>query len=365
MNCVYCFNNRRTHEKKKVMTIDTVKKVFSSTIPYYKKIKFIWHGGEPLSMGIDFYKEIINLQKSMNKYGTEITNSIQSNLTLLDEEFASFLVSNNFKIGGSFDGTTNELTRHNTAKILSGRDFILNAGGSVGFICVVQSKNVDYLIEDYCWFKEHKINYTINPYLSDLNYENDELFVPSEHYIKRICSFFDFWQKDKECNINISFFNDYIDYILFGIKKLCCYNSCLGKHVGIHYNGDIYNCNRNFSEDLCYGNIYDCNDIRECFNSPGFEAMLKHAITRRNWCKDNCEIYDFCSGGCNSCSQASGNLSKINPYVCDITQSVYNHIEKRLKEITINDLDNINPYLSDKIRKYYSGSFAGANNSTE
>lgn len=240
MNCVYCFNSRRTTEKQ-VMSEKTLRKIFETTIPYYKEINYIWHGGEPLSMGIQFYKKAISIQKELNIYGRKIKNSIQTNLTLLDDELAKFVVKEEIYIGSSFDGSQNEKTRHNTQKIIRGSELLRKHGGRNGFICVVQNHNIEYLIEDYAWFNSRKINYTINPYLvSPSEMENNPLFVPAEKYIHYINKFFDYWVKDTNCNIRISYFMDFINYILFKSKSLCCYNSCMGKHIGVHYDGKIY-----------------------------------------------------------------------------------------------------------------------------
>ena len=306
MNCVYCFNGRKEYYKNKVMTLETLNKIYSITIPYYEKVNFIWHGGEPLSMGIEFYKKAVLMQKEINKNGAIIENSIQSNLTLFDDELATFFVENNFRVGGSFDGIKNEETRHNTEKILAGRDVMIRNGGRVGFICVVQNKNINCLIDDYEWFNSRGINYTINPYLCAPPYEKDVLFVSAKQYSQKVCELFDYWFADKRCKIHISYFEEFVNYIIFGKKTLCCYNSCLGKHIGIHYNGEIYNCNRDFPLEYSFGNVYDYSDIHECFDSTGFQLLVKHAVERRNYCKEHCEIYEFCAGGCNSSALVGG-----------------------------------------------------------
>lgn len=354
MNCVYCFNSQKTTKAKMSISDVTLRKIFSATIPYYDEVRYIWHGGEPTSMGIDFYRKALEMQKEINKNGTIVENSIQSNLTLLDEEFVKFFLENNINIGGSFDGTQNHMTRHNTEQILKGRELILQCGGKVGFICVVQSKNIDHLIEDYEWFKSKGINYTLNMYLTSPPYDNDELFVPAEKYIKKMCEFFDYWVSDKECNINILFFHEFIDYILFGEKSLCSYNSCLGKHIGIRFDGEIYNCNRDFPKDLCFGNINDYVDIHECFESDGFKKIVDEAYKRRKLCKSDCEIFDFCAGGCNSCSVTSGDISKPNDYFCEIIRNIYKYIDNRLSILqkeNLSDMEHkVNPFHFKKLK---------------
>lgn len=348
MNCVYCFNGRKTCEEKNIMSDSTLEKIFEITIPFYSEVAFIWHGGEPLSLGKAFYEKAIALQRKINKNNIPINNTIQTNLTLLDEEFADFLVKNNFHIGSSYDGITNDKTRHNTAQIMKGHEILKKSGGRNGFICVVQKENIDCLIEDYEWFKSHKINYNLNQYLTS-EAENDELWVPAGEYIQKMCAFFDYWMLDTDCNIKVSYFERFLQYILLKEKELCCYNSCMGKHIGVHYDGRIFGCNRDFPEELCFGNVHEYTDIRQCFESQGFNRLLDKAIKRRNKCKENCELYDFCVGGCNSVALAGGNIELQNEYVCDTLKGVYHYIEKRVQEImcnvTVMEKEKLNPHL--------------------
>lgn len=136
MNCLYCFHNAHNQNTDK-MSFDILKKIMSLIIPSYKQVTFIWHGGEPLSMGIDFYKQAVYYENKFNQTNTQISNLMQTNLTLLTDEFADFLIKNNFKIGSSFDGINNDITRGHSSKILKGRDILRNHNSNCGFIQVV------------------------------------------------------------------------------------------------------------------------------------------------------------------------------------------------------------------------------------
>ncbi len=351
MNCVYCFNSERTCGEKIVMTDDVLEHIFHITIPFYSDVRFIWHGGEPLSVGRKFYERVIELQKKENVNGALIRNSIQTNLTLLDEEYAKFLIKNGFRIGSSFDGTTNEKTRHNSEKILNGHEILKRCGGRNGFICVVQKNNIDHLIEDYEWFKKKGINYSLNHYLADSRKE-DPLAVPLEHYVQRMCEFFDYWLRDTTCNIAVSYFENYIKYMLKGYKDLCCFNSCMGKHIGIHYDGTIYGCNRDFPKEYSFGNVMDYKDIHECFDSAGFQRLLQSAIKRRTSCKEKCEIFDFCAGGCNSVALVGGNLEEGNEYICSIRRQIYNYIAEKLVPLRTLKMEELKKQINPHMIKY-------------
>lgn len=357
MNCAYCFNYRRTYDRVSKITLETVKKVFEITIPFYRKVKYIWHGGEPLSMGIDFYKEVIRLQNEMNTTGTIVLNSIQTNITLMTEEFADFFILNKFHIGSSFDGMTNNLTRHNTEDIMKGYNIFKDKGGKNGFIYVIQKNNINKLIEDYEWFKTKGINYSLNTYMSDKKHASNSLSITSNEYIENVNNLFDYWIKDKACSIRLGFFDEFISFFLYGEKSVCCYSSCMGRYVGILYDGTIINCNRDFSKEYFFGNAHDYKDLREAFNSAGFNKMIKEAIKRRNYCRDNCEIFGFCQGGCNSNSYMTGDISQVNSFFCDNIKGVYHHIAafvETIKNVSYESLKNdYNPEFLKIIKNYY------------
>lgn len=335
MNCIYCFHKSSYNEEGR-MDLKTVEKLLSITTPYYKGVNFLWHGGEPLLMGLDFYKEVLKLQ---NKTTCKIKNSIQSNLTLMTTEIASFLTENYFAISGSHDGVCNEQLRGNGDAILQGRKKITELGCTCGIITVVSSHNIHTLIDNYKFFKENNMNYNFNLYLDVKDFENAELKLDENIAIEKIKEFFTYWAFDTDSNIDISYFRHILEFILFRKKSVCVYNSCLGRWVGIRYNGDIVPCNRNFPKDYNYGNVYDYTDIGEAFESYGFKKLLSEAIIRREKCK-SCEIYEFCNGGCNHAALNGNGIDGDGTANCRVLKEVYFHILDFVKNANKNGVYN-------------------------
>ena len=87
MNCVYCFHNSH-HEKVGKMSLETLHRLYDITLKEYEQVTFIWHGGEPLVMGISFFQKAIEMQKAYKN--VKIQNRMQSNLTLLTDEMVEF-----------------------------------------------------------------------------------------------------------------------------------------------------------------------------------------------------------------------------------------------------------------------------------
>ena len=130
LNCKYCYTYGSYNQKYDLISIDVIKKIFNLTInEFYKNLDYInsiyskkdinkvkkynprfltleyaWHGGEPLLAGLDFYKNIINLQKDIFPKNIHFVNKIQTNGTLINEDYSKFFKKNNFAIGVSLDG---------------------------------------------------------------------------------------------------------------------------------------------------------------------------------------------------------------------------------------------------------------------
>ena len=328
MNCVYCFHKPYYKEFKKMST-QTVKHLLDITAPHYKQINIIWHGGEPLLMGVDFYKEVLEIQKN---YNCKINNSIQSNLTLLTPVMADFLIENNISISGSFDGVCNEQLRGHSEEILLGRKLMIDRGKRCGLIMVVSNQNINQLIESYLFFKSINVNFSLNLYLDPKNTTNPRLTLDRRVAIQRLGELFDYWAYDTDGSINISYFKNILDYIMLQKKSLCSYTSCLGRWIGVHNDGELTPCNRYFSNEYCFGNVYDYADIREAFSSKGFTNLITGAIERREKCKD-CEIYDYCNGGCNNVALNENGLSNNGGLSCQILIAVYKHINSFIDKI--------------------------------
>ena len=225
MNCVYCFHKPYSKDCGR-MSIHTVKQLLDITASHYKSINIIWHGGEPLLMGLDFYKEVLLLQSN---YSCRINNSIQSNLTLLTPEMANFFSKNNIDVSGSFDGICNEKTRGRSEDILSARQLMVDQHKRCGFIMVVSGLNVNHLIDSYHFFKEKDVNFSLNLYLEQKANCVDELRLDEHNAVLRLNELFDYWATDTSGKTHISYFKNILDFILFQKKSLS--TSCPKDHI--------------------------------------------------------------------------------------------------------------------------------------
>ena len=219
---------------------------------------------------------------------------------------------------------------------------------SCGFIMVVSRENINDLIDSYNFFKDIGANFTPNFYVPTISSNNDELKVEPCLVIDKMLELFNYWIEDDACNIHIEYFERILRFLFWGKKTLCKYNSCLGKWVGIRYNGDIMPCNRFFPKEYSYGNVFDYSSLSQAFDSEGFIKILTEAIARREKCKA-CTVFPLCAGGCNNIAYNESGISNNGGDSCKILQSMYSFISSEKKNITNSPNPMIKMLRSSKI----------------
>ena len=125
-------------------------------------ISFSWHGGEPTVLGLDYFRKIVALQRKHQPPGRRISNGIQTNGTLLDEEWCRFLAAEGFAVGLSLDGPKELHDHYRVSKkqeptherAMRGYRLLRQHGIPCDILCVVHARNVRYPIEVYRFFKE-------------------------------------------------------------------------------------------------------------------------------------------------------------------------------------------------------------------
>ena len=120
LRCKHCYHAGTGYDNEQ-MSDKMLEKLISSSVPHFSGIHYIWHGGEPLSMPLTFYKRALELeQKYKHNPNQNIKNSMQSNGTYVTEDVAKFIADNNILIGFSFEGPYNDFLRSHTNMTLKG-----------------------------------------------------------------------------------------------------------------------------------------------------------------------------------------------------------------------------------------------------
>lgn len=359
LRCKYCYNSE-TGYKKEVLSLERFRHLLELLSQKYHEIKIVWHGGEPLCCGIEYFKQAMELELEFtNLKSIKISNSIQTNGTLINEEwikvFKKYGISN---VGISFDGIEHNKYRQCAEETLKAMELLKKHNIKHGCMSVVSSDSYD-LIANYNFFKERGLNMEFS-YLSNEGEAADMPSLTAADFTKKAIELFDLWLYDLN-GINIRLFTTYISMALGSGFRICTNSSCHGKYISIAPNGDLSNCGRIMMERYKFGNIDDMKTIDDIYNSKVFLEMLKGAIARRNYCKDHCDYYNYCSGGCSEQAILAGDITKPSKDNCYNFIHIFKHIKQTIEKCIEENvpLTKLNPFVRNAIIKSFNTGQSG------
>ena len=337
--CKYCFAKRPTPA---IMSTDTARKIIESLLRYNgpgAETKFIWHGGEPLLAGIPFYKNILQIQSELASEGLKYRNSIQTNGTLLNDEWIDFFRDNSFGVGSSLDGLRNlhdakRRDRKNTGTYDTVVGNLLRAkerGLTIGTICVISRETLPYVEDIYHNMKALGLPFTMSPVTPNYGQPNDLQPLTPVEYTDVLIRLFDIWFDDPKPTITVNPPHSVLTGIIYGGMPLYCSadDSCFSKFVSFLPDGSVYPCNRFAGDQGFYlGNINDTAFDAILDNSPRRKLMerTKETLTPCSSCESN----SMCRGGCaHHAFTFYGDI--MNPdYYCKAFFTAFNHYRERL-----------------------------------
>ena len=349
LRCKHCYHSGTGYSDDK-MSEEVLERLISSTVSNYNNVSYIWHGGEPLTMPVEFYKKALELQ---DKYRISkeqcIRNSMQSNGTYITEEIAEFIADNNILIGLSFEGPYNDVLRGLTEKTEEGYANLKKHNIIPGSIAVVGKYNVDDLISVYEYFRQRNRPLKLNPIFDSGEASNNKELLLNDpiHYAEKMCELFDVWMYGTNTNIRISPFSGYAQSVISN-KPTCCTNSgCLKHWLGITPKGDLYPCGRYYPEEFCLGNIMDFTDLHDVYRTETYKEIIRKTNIRRKKCREKCDVFELCYGGCLNEAMLEGGIDMIPEFSCSSYRIIIQHIKMQMDRA----LERGSDYLS-KYNKY-------------
>ena len=314
------------------------------------QVLFTWHGGEPLLRSIDFYRKALSLQQ---KYagGRRIDNVIQTNGTLLTDEWCEFFAQNHWLVGISIDGPQPyhdhyRLTAAGTPswqKVMQGIKLLKKHGVEWNAMAVVNAYNVNHPLEFYRFFKENGCQFLqFTPIverqtrhedgrtLASLADKNEiplsEASVTPEQWGYFLCAIFDEWVRKDVGKIFVEIFDCTLANWMGVSPGICAYSKECG-HAGVmEHNGDVYSCDHFVFPEYKLGNIRDHSLIDMLYGEQQQEfSRLKHSSLPRQ-CKE-CDMEFACHGECpkNRFMKDKYGDSGLN-YLCPGYYHYYQHV---------------------------------------
>lgn len=272
-------------------------------------VSFSWHGGEPTILGLDYFQKIVALQHKHQRPGQRIVNGVQTNGTLIDEEWCRFFGGEGFYVGLSMDGPK-EL--HDGYRVNKGqkpthkqvlRTFRLLQKHKVhcDLLCVVHDQNVQHPTAVYRFFKSIGAEYLqFLPYVEPLPGSDGKVTpqtVPAEAFGTFLCVVFDEWVRHDIGRVVIQMFDEAVRPFLGMEHALCIYRETCGDVPVVEHNGDFFSCDHFVEPNYHLGNIQQ-TPLAEMLDSA---AQRKFGDAKRDtlpsYCR-RCEVLSMCNGGC-------------------------------------------------------------------
>ncbi|MQN26546.1 anaerobic sulfatase-maturation protein [Segatella copri] len=285
------------------------------------QVLFTWHGGEPLLRSIDFYRKALSLQQ---KYagGRRIDNVIQTNGTLLTDEWCEFFAQNHWLVGISIDGPQPDHDHYRLTaagkpswkKVMQGIKLLKKHGVEWNAMAVVNAYNANHPLEFYRFFKENGCQFLqFTPIVERLTRHEDgrtlasladkdeislsEASVAPEQWGYFLCAIFDEWVRKDVGRIFVEIFDCTLANWMGISPGICAYSKECG-HAGVmEHNGDVYSCDHFVFPEYKLGNIRDHSLIDMLYGEQQQEfSRLKHSSLPRQ-CKE-CDMEFACHGEC-------------------------------------------------------------------
>lgn len=333
-----------------VYSLDFAKQIVLQTKHYLEtrlrqEVTFIWHGGEPLLWGIDNYREIFAfMQQELD--GIKYQNNIQTNLSLITDEYIDLFRQYNVRPGFSLDGMK---AIHDQQRVgVNGQptfDLIMSKyrlcrekGLKPGCIVVVGKKHIGHVTELYRFMKDNELNFKFNPMFSagEATYNMDKYGITPLEYARMAIELFDLWFDDTKGKVTESNFVEIASNIVTGKTTGCMFGrNCQDNFFAIAPTGDVMPCGRFCDDGLLqysYGNLHK-ETLSEILPRIRQSEIYKRSdYIEKGSCK-NCKWLNICHGGCLHDGFLNSGDFRSKSFLCPAYKQIFAHIEKRIKVI--------------------------------
>ncbi|QQM31502.1 anaerobic sulfatase maturase [Martelella lutilitoris] len=332
LDCTYCYYLEKEELYPDVKRFTMPDAVLEAYIRDYlasqagfpsREIRFNWQGGEPTMLGLDYFRRIVDLQRKHLPRGKTIANTIQTNGTLLDDEWCAFLKDNDFLVGVSIDGPRELHDRFRTyrngrpshAAVMAGIERMKAHGVEFNTLTVVNRENAAYPEEIYQFLKDIGSTYlqfipivertadghslAPAPQIDEdgVTYDVTAWSVLPRAYGDFLCGIFDAWISRDVGRVFVQFFDLQLGLWMGAPATMCWFAETCGQGPALEHNGDLYACDHYVYPEYRLGNVMEI-PIAEMMAS---DAQRQFGLDKREALPAQCRSCDLrfaCNGGC-------------------------------------------------------------------
>jgi uncharacterized protein len=359
LNCTYCYYLEKKQlypGKTNYRLDDDLLELFirdyiaSQQVPV---VTFVWQGGEPSILGVDYYRKAVELQ---NKYadGKKIENSFQTNGTFLTDDFCHFFKENNFLLGLSIDGPEHlhdyyrldNNGKPTWKKVMQGIELLKKHNVEFNTLSVVNRKTQQEPLAVYNFLKQ--IGSTFMQFIPIVERKatdagpDDLLLVPHNYkgeaqvtewsvqpraYGSFMCSIFDEWVRKDVGRYYVQLFDVALANWYGAMPGLCVFSETCGTAAVMEHNGDVFSCDHYVYDEFFIGNISEIplSEMMGSAKQALFGQNKKSSLT--GWCRA-CSVRFACHGDCPKhrfiqSPQGENGLS----YLCEGYKMFFEHVK--------------------------------------
>ncbi|MCA9969331.1 MAG: anaerobic sulfatase maturase [Anaerolineales bacterium] len=331
------------------------------------EVTFAWQGGEPTLMGLPFFERVIHYQQKHARPGMAIHNALQTNGTLLDDDWCRFFKQHNFLVGISIDGPralhdayrVNKGGAGSFSQVMRGWRLLVDHGVEFNVLCTVHAANQDHPLDVYRFFRDtlraqfiqfipiiERATAQILP-LANIGWsERDggerplytqsgshvtERSVDAHQYGAFLSAIFDEWVRRDVGQVYVQMFDVALGAWLGQPGSLCIFAPTCGRALALEHNGDLFSCDHFVEPDYLLGNIRQAHMLELVASEKQRQFGLDKQATLPAYCRQ-CEVRFACHGGCpkNRFIPTPDGEPGLN-YLCAGYKAFFNHVDRPMK----------------------------------
>ncbi len=307
LRCSYCFycdeadsRKKNTAAKMEISTAENLIKKMFDFCGDNSVLSFMFQGGEPLLAGVDFFRDFIEIAEKNRTQGSVIQYSLQTNGTLIDEDFCKLFKENNFLIGVSVDGDK-ELHDKNRCgsfdNAMKGIELLRKHGVDFNILSVITSKTDASMLFDFYIRNDFR---DVQPIycLDSLSGEKDDYSISAKQLARFKKRLFNLWfaEISKGNHFYVRDFDNLLSLLTKGVAEQCGASGRCNAQLVVEADGTCYPCDFYCLDEFECANINN-TDINGILNSDGLRKFFEHDEKKNSLCV-TCPVKTICGGGC-------------------------------------------------------------------
>ena len=347
LRCRYCFYLDRAelypesprHRMSDAVLERMISSFMSTDQPQYG---FGWQGGEPTLMGLDFFKRVVALQQQYGRAGSAVSNGLQTNTTLIDDDWARHLRQYHFLVGVSIDGPAalhdhyrvfvNGRGAH--ADVMRGLECLKRNGVEYNVLTLVSQANVRHPREVYRYLRDD-LGVRYHQYIECVEFdaagEPMPFAVTGAEWGDFLCGIYDEWVAAGDTHrVSVRLFDSILTQMVDHVPNVCAMGRDCRQYLVVEHNGDIYPCDFYVRADLKLGTIMT-DEWEALLESRPYADFGAHKRAWNAKC-DHCQYLEFCAGCCPKNRPGEGHPGSLSA-LCDGWMQFYRHALPGLRRL--------------------------------